>query len=78
MFELQTGNGFIKVAREDNGNYGSYDIRLHTGTNGVYKNRVVKSNPATNDWVPSSGDYYDQVLIIKSCFCFTFVFVNTV
>ncbi|PWA56101.1 maternal effect embryo arrest 59 [Artemisia annua] len=55
-----TGNGFIKVAREDNGNNSSYDIRLHTGTNGVYKNRVVKSNPATNDWVPSSGDYYDQ------------------
>nr|GEZ20413.1 maternal effect embryo arrest 59 [Tanacetum cinerariifolium] len=55
-----TGNGFIKVAREDNGNYSSYDIRLNTGTNGVYKDLLVKSNPATNDWVPSSGDYYDQ------------------
>ncbi|GKF88674.1 hypothetical protein Tco_0259551, partial [Tanacetum coccineum] len=54
-----TGNGFIKVAREDNGNDSTYDIRLNTGTNGVYKD-LVKSNPATNDWVPSSGDYYDQ------------------
>ncbi|PWA44405.1 hypothetical protein CTI12_AA525580 [Artemisia annua] len=56
-FEFHIGNGFIKVARGDNENYSSYDIR---GTNGVYKNCVVRSNSTTNDWVPSSGDYYDQ------------------
>lgn len=33
------------------------------------KNCVVRSNSTTNDWVPWSGDYYDQVLIIISSFC---------
>ncbi|KAK9054119.1 hypothetical protein SSX86_025196 [Deinandra increscens subsp. villosa] len=52
-----TGNGFIKVAREEDG---LYDLRLQDGSYGGFGDRAFKSNPATNDWIPSSGDYYDQ------------------
>ncbi|KAI3669775.1 hypothetical protein L6452_41173 [Arctium lappa] len=61
-----TGNGFIKVAREETGDSGLYDLRLQIGINGRYRDRTFKSNPATNDWVPSSGDYYDQLQMLSS------------
>ncbi|MCE3216363.1 hypothetical protein HAX54_006253 [Datura stramonium] len=49
-----TGSGFIKVANPTNGNI--YNLQL----NGVHENgraREFKTNPATNDWIPSSDDY---------------------
>ncbi|KAL7603335.1 uncharacterized protein LOC111896377 [Lactuca sativa] len=55
-----TGNGFIKVAKEENGDDDLYDLRLQIGADGRYRDHIVKSNPATNDWIPSSGDCYDQ------------------
>ncbi|KAL8245849.1 hypothetical protein R6Q59_007065 [Mikania micrantha] len=55
-----TGNGFIKVATEKHGDDGLYDLRLQIGSYGGYRDQVFKSNPATNDWIPSSGDYFDQ------------------
>ncbi|KVH92486.1 uncharacterized protein LOC112515496 [Cynara cardunculus var. scolymus] len=61
-----TGNGFIKVAREETGDNGLYDLRLQIGINGGYRDHIFKSNPATNDWVPSSDDYYDQLQILSS------------
>ncbi|KAI7725170.1 hypothetical protein M8C21_020109 [Ambrosia artemisiifolia] len=57
----QTGNGFIKVAREEHGDEGLYDLRVQIGSNGTNKDQVVKSNPATNDWIPSSGDQDEYV-----------------
>lgn len=60
---MQTGNGFIKVAKEENGDDDLYDLRLQIGADGRYRDHIVKSNPATNDWIPSSGDCYDQVQI---------------
>ncbi|KAM0010475.1 hypothetical protein Hdeb2414_s0075g00776271 [Helianthus debilis subsp. tardiflorus] len=54
-----TGNGFIKVAREEHGDDdGLYDLQVQTGR---YEDQVVKSNPATNDWIPSSGDQDEYV-----------------
>ncbi|XP_076953633.1 uncharacterized protein LOC143627770 [Bidens hawaiensis] len=53
-----TGNGFIKVAREERGEDG---LRLQIGGYGGYTDQGFRSNPATNDWIPSSGgDYFDQ------------------
>ncbi|MFS7947429.1 hypothetical protein Hanom_Chr06g00548181 [Helianthus anomalus] len=56
IVELQTGNGFIKVATEELVDL--YDLQVQTGR---YEGQVVKSNPATNDWVPSSGDQDEYV-----------------
>lgn len=50
----QTGSGFIKVVNQTNGNI--YDLQL----NGGYENgraKEFKTNPATNDWIPSKDDY---------------------
>ncbi|KAI3760952.1 hypothetical protein L1987_51356 [Smallanthus sonchifolius] len=55
-----TGNGFIKVAREEDGDDGFYELRLQIGSYGGFRDQIFKSNPATNDWIPSSGDYFDQ------------------
>lgn len=66
IINLQTGNGFIKVAREERGEDG---LRLQIGGYGGYADQGFRSNPATNDWIPSSGgDYFDQVWIIMSLF----------
>ncbi|XP_015065151.1 uncharacterized protein LOC107010383 isoform X3 [Solanum pennellii] len=49
-----TGSGFIKVVNQTNGNI--YDLQL----NGGYENgraKEFKTNPATNDWIPSNDDY---------------------
>lgn len=49
-----TGSGFIKVVNQTNGNI--YDLQL----NGGYENgraKEFKTNPATNDWIPSKDDY---------------------
>lgn len=51
----QTGTGFIRVANEGNG----YNIRVGNGCDSGDR-PVYKSNPATNDWIPSVE--YDQVL----------------
>lgn len=51
----QTGTGFIRVANEGNG----YNIRVANGCDSGDR-PVYKSNPATNDWIPSVE--YDQVL----------------
>ncbi|XP_055804345.1 uncharacterized protein LOC129873301 isoform X2 [Solanum dulcamara] len=49
-----TGSGFIKVANQTNGNI--YNFQLNGGhENGRAKE--FKTNPATNDWIPSSDDY---------------------
>ncbi|KAJ9562423.1 hypothetical protein OSB04_007583 [Centaurea solstitialis] len=61
-----TGNGFIKVARDGNGDNSLYDLRLQIRVNGGYRDHSIKSNPATNDWIPSSGDYYDEMQILSS------------
>nr|GMD58616.1 Maternal effect embryo arrest 59, putative isoform 1 [Ipomoea batatas] len=48
-----TGTGFIKVVRE--GDENGYGYQLNNGGNG-FKAAVFKSNPATNDWIPSVED----------------------
>ncbi|XP_027914077.1 uncharacterized protein LOC114173718 isoform X2 [Vigna unguiculata] len=54
-----TGSGFIKVVRE--GEEGGYKIELlDSHVNAVeteIQPRGYRSNPATNDWVPSCDDY---------------------
>lgn len=54
-----TGSGFIKVVSENEEN-GCKDVGIERGTvNGEgYSNRhlICKSNPATNDWIPSVDD----------------------
>ncbi|KAI4381227.1 hypothetical protein MLD38_007322 [Melastoma candidum] len=55
-----TGNGFIKVAMDGGEeNAGDYypNIKLKGG-----EAVAVRSNPATNDWVPASPDY-DEVYV---------------
>jgi len=58
----QTGSGFIKVVRE--GEEGGYKIELlDSHVNAVeteIQPRGYRSNPATNDWVPSCDDYQVQ------------------
>ncbi|KAI3768303.1 hypothetical protein L2E82_18868 [Cichorium intybus] len=61
-----TGNGFIKVAREESSDDGVYDLRLPTGVDGRNRDYIVKSNPAMNDWIPSSGDYFQQYESLSS------------
>ncbi|KAK9228356.1 hypothetical protein WN944_021306 [Citrus x changshan-huyou] len=51
-----TGTGFIRVANEGNG----YNIRVGNGCDSGDR-PVYKSNPATNDWIPSVE--YDQAFI---------------
>ncbi|KAM3286163.1 hypothetical protein P3S67_024962 [Capsicum chacoense] len=49
-----TGSGFIKLVNQTNGNI--YNLQL----NGVHENgraKELKTNPATNDWIPCSEDY---------------------
>ncbi|KAL3346394.1 hypothetical protein AABB24_025041 [Solanum stoloniferum] len=49
-----TGSGFIKMVNQTNGNI--YNLQLNGGhENGRAKE--FKTNPATNDWIPSSDDY---------------------
>ncbi|XP_060191310.1 uncharacterized protein LOC132621163 [Lycium barbarum] len=49
-----TGSGFIKAVDQTDGNI--YNLQLNGGQeNG--RARVFKTNPATNDWIPSSDDY---------------------
>ncbi|XP_059293551.1 uncharacterized protein LOC132046810 [Lycium ferocissimum] len=49
-----TGSGFIKAVDQTDGN--TYNLQLNGGhENGRAKE--FKTNPATNDWIPSSEDY---------------------
>nr|GLL39016.1 uncharacterized protein LOC109189085 isoform X1 [Ipomoea trifida] len=52
-----TGTGFIKVVREGDENGYGYQLNngQENGGNG-FKAAVFKSNPATNDWIPSVED----------------------
>lgn len=53
----QTGSGFISVTKEG-GDENGYDIQLGNG-GGDGPAFKFKSNPATNDWIPSVEE--DQV-----------------
>ncbi|KAK8673951.1 hypothetical protein V6N13_112260 [Hibiscus sabdariffa] len=57
-----TGSGFIRVMEEGGGANG-YDIQLENGRGaGNSANKpLFKSNPATNDWIPTLGE--DQVFV---------------
>ncbi|CAI9780782.1 unnamed protein product [Fraxinus pennsylvanica] len=59
-----TGNGFIKMAMEKNGNEDILQFRGSHSTNGGFKQMIFKTNPATNDWIPSFEDH--QVGYISS------------
>ncbi|XP_027076659.1 uncharacterized protein [Coffea arabica] len=50
----KTGSGFIKVASEINGN--DYDLRLENNHGGI-REVVFKTNPATNEWIPSLDNH---------------------
>lgn len=56
---IQTGSGFIKVVREGSGS--GYEIQLPINHDGETQIRGYKSNPATNDWVPSLDQHHRQV-----------------
>ncbi|KAK1422050.1 hypothetical protein QVD17_24908 [Tagetes erecta] len=62
-----TGSGFIKVAMEKHGDDddGLYDLGFRVRSYGGFRDQVVKSNPAMNDWVPAS-DYFDQDEFVSS------------
>lgn len=50
----QTGSGFIKMVNQTDGNI--YNLQLNGGhENG--RAREFNTNPARNDWIPSSEDY---------------------
>ncbi len=56
-----TGSGFIKVVSENEEINGCKDLEIERGivNGGGYSNRhliICKSNPATNDWIPSLDD----------------------
>lgn len=40
---------------------GFYDSGFRVKSYGGFRDGVVRSNPAMNDWVPGTGDYFDQV-----------------
>ncbi|KAL2552025.1 maternal effect embryo arrest 59 [Forsythia ovata] len=52
-----TGNGFIKTAMEKSGN--EYDLQFlgSHDSNGGFREIMFKTNPATNDWIPSFEDH---------------------
>ncbi|KAL2531819.1 maternal effect [Abeliophyllum distichum] len=52
-----TGNGFIKTAMEKSGN--EYDLQFNGShnSNGGFREILFKTNPATNDWIPSFEDH---------------------
>lgn len=67
-----TGTGFIKVASETSGN--DYDLARQeghgngngNGDGGIkFKHWELKTNPATNDWIPSTEDQH-QVAFVSS------------
>ncbi|TYI50364.1 hypothetical protein E1A91_D12G097100v1 [Gossypium mustelinum] len=49
-----TGSGFIRVI-EEGGEGNGYDIQLESGQDAISK-PIFKSNPATNDWIPTLED----------------------
>ncbi|KAK4346629.1 hypothetical protein RND71_032968 [Anisodus tanguticus] len=49
-----TGSGFIKAVDQTNGNI--YNLQLNGGHENC-RAKEFKTNPATNDWIPSSEDY---------------------
>ncbi|XP_030455836.1 uncharacterized protein LOC115676940 [Syzygium oleosum] len=57
-----TGSGFIR-ALEEGGQTGGYDIRCESDgfANGRDRKPAIRSNPATNDWVPSYAFHQDYV-----------------
>ncbi|KAK9285790.1 hypothetical protein L1049_024991 [Liquidambar formosana] len=60
-----TGTGFIKVAKE--GSENGYDLQFQRGHDDGDREIVFqgfKSNPATNDWIPSFDA--DQVVYVSS------------
>ncbi|XP_022856165.1 uncharacterized protein LOC111377321 [Olea europaea var. sylvestris] len=59
-----TGNGFMKRDMEKSGNEEHFQLRGSHGTNGGFKQTIFKTNPATNDWIPSFEDH--QVEYISS------------
>ncbi|XAR51323.1 hypothetical protein NMG60_11005923 [Bertholletia excelsa] len=51
-----TGSGFIRVANE---RADGFDLQLQNGSeNGGPRETIFKTNPATNDWIPSFEDDY--------------------
>ncbi|PON46377.1 maternal effect embryo arrest [Trema orientale] len=62
-----TGSGFIKVGREESEEYEYGTVDLQGGDLGAVGTvpAVLRSNPATNDWVPKM-DYEDDQIYISS------------
>ncbi|CAA2997676.1 Hypothetical predicted protein [Olea europaea subsp. europaea] len=59
-----TGNGFIKMDMEKSENEDDLQLRGSHSTNGEFKQIIFKTNPATNDWIPSFENH--QVGYISS------------
>ncbi|XVF17601.1 hypothetical protein REPUB_Repub10bG0137500 [Reevesia pubescens] len=57
-----TGSGFIRVMKEG-GEGNEYDIQLENGhgAGNVVNRPIFRSNPATNDWIPTLEE--DQVFV---------------
>lgn len=69
-----TGTGFIKVTQEEieNGQRDNHELQI-LSENGGERFRGFKSNPATNDWVPSV-EAYNQVFLLCLTFSFFYFF----
>ncbi|KAF9621990.1 hypothetical protein IFM89_029210 [Coptis chinensis] len=50
----QTGSGFIKVVK-GSGEDGYVGLHLQSGRGGT-KTKAFRSNPATNDWIPTTDE----------------------
>ncbi|CAL5426976.1 unnamed protein product [Camellia sinensis] len=64
---LTAGSGFINVGRERGAD--GYDLKLQNGhENGGHIEEVMmfKTNPATNDWIPSIEDHRRSMCPLRS------------
>ncbi|XP_021831639.1 uncharacterized protein LOC110771617 [Prunus avium] len=60
-----TGSGFIKVVREGGSDFDGLDLQLAQSHDDVIAGLMkIRSNPATNDWVPRTDE--DEVLVNSS------------
>ncbi|CAL5389538.1 unnamed protein product [Camellia sinensis] len=65
FLKISTGSGFINVGRERG--VDGYDLKLQNGhENGgrIEEVMMFKTNPATNDWIPSIEDH--QAIYVSS------------
>ena len=67
VFDIeQTGNGFIKVVSGGGGD--GYDLKLQIGreNGGGREMMMLRTNPATNEWIPSTEDDDNQPMFVSA------------